>query len=261
MTDRIAPDPSLDDDPTGMRALLSGLPDPGPMPEHVVHRIHASLAALAAEHADPPVPVAPGRAAPSDEVPFAGPHGLGDLNAARGRRATPRWLPWAAAAGLVAVAGGGLALGAGGQSVTAAFQGSSADSVAAGARANAAAEDAKAATAAFATVIVMSNQGWTDAGLTAAASSLLDSTAASMAPLASESPSIGPIGTPLGARDCASALGVAPDARVIVDLGTYAGRPAALVVASTSDGQHTAYLVGRQCRQGSPELVAGPFSL
>ena len=34
-----------EDDPTGVRALLSSLPEPGPMPEHLVERISASLAA------------------------------------------------------------------------------------------------------------------------------------------------------------------------------------------------------------------------
>jgi len=33
------------DDPTGVRALLAGLPDPGPMPTHLVDRINASIAA------------------------------------------------------------------------------------------------------------------------------------------------------------------------------------------------------------------------
>ena len=32
-----------DDDPTGVRSLLSGLPDPGPMPEHLVQRIQTRL--------------------------------------------------------------------------------------------------------------------------------------------------------------------------------------------------------------------------
>ncbi|HKJ12956.1 MAG TPA: hypothetical protein VJ976_11295 [Ornithinimicrobium sp.] len=32
-----------DDDPTGVRELLSGLPDPGPMPDHVAARIAATL--------------------------------------------------------------------------------------------------------------------------------------------------------------------------------------------------------------------------
>lgn len=39
-------DPPPDgDDPTGMRALLGGLPEPGPMPDDLVARIQASLAA------------------------------------------------------------------------------------------------------------------------------------------------------------------------------------------------------------------------
>ncbi len=46
-----------DTDPTGMRALLRGLPDPGPMPDDLVHRIQASLADLppfeaTSEHGD-----------------------------------------------------------------------------------------------------------------------------------------------------------------------------------------------------------------
>ena len=34
----------VEHDPTGMRALLSSLPDPGPMPEDLVARITAALA-------------------------------------------------------------------------------------------------------------------------------------------------------------------------------------------------------------------------
>ena len=37
----------VEHDPTGMRALLANLPDPGPMPEHLVARITAALAAEA----------------------------------------------------------------------------------------------------------------------------------------------------------------------------------------------------------------------
>ncbi|MGB8382538.1 MAG: hypothetical protein WCG47_15060, partial [Dermatophilaceae bacterium] len=33
-----------DDDPTGVRALLAALPDPGPMPEDVAARVLARLA-------------------------------------------------------------------------------------------------------------------------------------------------------------------------------------------------------------------------
>jgi hypothetical protein len=44
-------EPSRDEDPTGVRALLSSLPEPDPMPGHVVDRINASLAAEQAERA------------------------------------------------------------------------------------------------------------------------------------------------------------------------------------------------------------------
>jgi hypothetical protein len=39
------PSGDQDDDPTGVRALLSALPEPEPMPDDLVHRITASLAA------------------------------------------------------------------------------------------------------------------------------------------------------------------------------------------------------------------------
>jgi hypothetical protein len=62
-------DVPFEDDPTGMRALLSGLPDPGPMPDDLVARIQASLlsesrsraADAQTPHAIPQPPVAPNR--------------------------------------------------------------------------------------------------------------------------------------------------------------------------------------------------------
>ncbi len=44
-------DPEAHDDPTGMRALLSSLPDPGPMPTDLVERIEARLAVEQAHRA------------------------------------------------------------------------------------------------------------------------------------------------------------------------------------------------------------------
>jgi hypothetical protein len=40
-----------DDDPTGVRALLSGLPEPAPMPGYLVERINASLNAAQSQRA------------------------------------------------------------------------------------------------------------------------------------------------------------------------------------------------------------------
>jgi len=46
-----ASEPSRDEDPTGVHALLSSLPHPDPMPQHLVERINASLAAEQAQRA------------------------------------------------------------------------------------------------------------------------------------------------------------------------------------------------------------------
>ena len=45
ITPRNPPGDSPEDDPTGVRALLSSLPEPEPMPAYLVDRISASLAA------------------------------------------------------------------------------------------------------------------------------------------------------------------------------------------------------------------------
>ncbi|ANS79279.1 hypothetical protein SGUI_1883 [Serinicoccus hydrothermalis] len=84
------PHPAEEHDPTGVRALLAGLPDPGPMPAHLVDRITARLE-VEREHrdsADHPL------AASADHVV--------DLAAERGRRRPARTLGilTAAAAGL-----------------------------------------------------------------------------------------------------------------------------------------------------------------
>jgi hypothetical protein len=96
-------DVPFEDDPTGMRALLSSLPDPGPMPDDLVARIQASLlsesrsraADAQTPHAIPQPPVAPNR------------HGA-SIPASR-KRPVGQWIFGLAAAGVV-VAGGGYAL-------------------------------------------------------------------------------------------------------------------------------------------------------
>lgn len=81
-------------DPTGVRALLSGLPDPGPMPEHLVHRIQTRLA-VEREHL----------AGAAAENPLTGSADrVVDLAAERGRRRPGRTL------GLLGAAAAGLAI-------------------------------------------------------------------------------------------------------------------------------------------------------
>ncbi|WP_048552186.1 hypothetical protein, partial [Nostocoides japonicum] len=80
---------------------------------------------------------------------------------------------------------------------------------------------------------------------------------AGLHPLTSDTPTTGPIGTAKGAWACATALGVPSDARLVVDVATFAGKPAAILRVETSTGS-VAYAVKRSCTTGSPGLLAGP---
>jgi hypothetical protein len=79
-------------------------------------------------------------------------------------------------------------------------------------------------------------------------------------PLAAESPTIGPIATEVGLRSCLTALTGEPFTAVTADLGSFDGKPAAVVVLTTDAG-HTAYAVQRSCSTGHPARLAGPVSL
>ena len=242
---------SIDEDPTGMRALLRSLPDPGPMPEDLVARIKASL-----EHEGATVTSLDEHRARRTLRSLRSPKDL----------LSPRFLPWAAAAGLVVVAGGGLLATGGGNALLEAAGGGAAHSTLAGRSSASLSAPGTAADAAAPgqdgsdrTQVVMSNASWTDTDVVAAARVAL--AAPPITPLAAEAPSLGPIGTPTGARDCATALGIPAGDAVVVDLGTYAGSPAALVVATAAEGKRTAYLVARSCRLGEPSLRSGPHAV
>ncbi len=245
------PDP--DDDPTGMRALLSSLPDPGPMPDDLVARITASLAA---EQTARPV--------------------VHPLHRA-GRPHRSLWRTAGLAAAAAAVVGVGAAslltdtapgnLGAlfGGSSNDAASGAAAVSREHAGSDTNGAggAEtwgDAKAQSAAPAVSIHHSETAYTSDHLGDQARALLASAGDPVPPLGAESPGIGPIATVVGLRSCLSALTTEPYAAVTADLGSFDGRPAAVVVLTTDTG-HTAYAVQRSCSTGHPARLAGPVNL
>lgn len=87
-------DPAGEPDPTGMRAVLRALPDPGPMPQDLADRIKASLAAEQAARAEAPDQRASAQAPPVDLAAYR-----------HRRRRTPLL---AAAASIMAVAGVGV---------------------------------------------------------------------------------------------------------------------------------------------------------
>ncbi|MCU1536302.1 MAG: hypothetical protein JWP82_653, partial [Humibacillus sp.] len=102
--------------------------------------------------------------------------------------------------------------------------------------------------------IQLSSTDYTAATLAAKARDLLDHPATPLPDLAAEAPSIGPIATPVGLSSCLSAIGAGPGA-VTVDLATFEGKPAAIVVV-TSGGGSTAYALGRACAPGTVEALA-----
>ncbi len=69
---------------------------------------------------------------------------------------------------------------------------------------------------------------------------------------AAESPGIGPLATTTGAAACVCALGQTDALRVSIDLGTYAGQPAAVVAVERPDGDR-AFAVQRDCSASDPK--------
>ncbi len=271
----------VENDPTGMRALLGSLPDPGPMPPDLVDRITARLveesvangyrggagdeAATAAAWAPPRAPGGP--EGHDGSLPPA--HAGGDqVVPLRRRRA---WLVGAAAAALVVVAAGGLVADRLAPDGLQASLGLARDGDDAGVAADA--ESGAAAPmqsgsgmiawdAALQVVVVATRTDYTGDDL---AGQALPLDAGAMAP---PSPGTGlvprldgadePVGDPQGARDCASAVGVEASEPVAVDLATFDGRPAAVLVATAADGSRRAWAVERSCGPGAAAVLDGP---
>lgn len=262
----------VEHDPTGMRELLASLPDPGPMPEDLVARITAALAEESrAAHGS-----LSSQAARVVDAPLAAAD-AGSVVPLRPRRPMLRHFGVAAAV-VTAIGLGGAALGAWPSSLTgpiAALSGSSsADSEAGAAPAagtdaadkgfgteqGAGAGDLSAAARVDGVTVVMSGVDHASDALGAAAAALLSASYSTATPLTAESPGIGPIATEIGARTCADALGISPEAGILVDVSNVDGAPAAVLIA-TADGTRTAYAVSRSCTTGSPMLIAGPIAL
>lgn len=263
-------------DPTGMRALLRALPDPGPMPEDVVQRIHTSLRELP-PLGDDPLRAPLGHDAESDAA--AAFPGVSRGTAMPVRRS---WLArhgaQAAVAAVVLVAGGAVAteslglFGSGNDSMTASSDsaGSQAGTSSGPEAAQKAAGDSgtdtggdtgmKVADGAVLGPIVVRHSGRAYTATQLATQLDISPSAPPAIPLTAESPGIGPIGTEIGVRSCLGALGLPRDSAADVDLASLDGTPAAVLVV-TLEGERTAYAVGRDCTTGHPSLLAGPLTL
>ena len=235
------------DDPTGIRALLAGLGDPGPMPADLVDRINASIAAEQQARAGNDHTVVPLR---------------------RRRSSWPRIGLVAAAVAAVAVAVPAM-LGTGPGELMASLSGtgsaSSADS-AAGSEAGSAPSvepesvlpdaGSRASSATGPVALATSGTAYTSAGLTTQARSVLDRAAAG----SSDSQLKDTATNELALRACLTALGVATWMPVSADAGTFDGRPAVVAVVSSDTGQ-SVYAVDPDCDATHATAMVGPVPL
>ena len=233
------PSGDQDDDPTGVRALLSALPEPEPMPDDLVQRITASLAAEQAAHGPRDAGVVPLQ-----------------VSRGRGRRVLAA----------VAVAAGVAAVGVAGAELLPLGQ---ATQTSAGAASSAGAQLAatdsagrKAAAAGWTGTMHIQQSGtrYTSAGFLGQAARLAADPSAEVPPLTAEAPGVGQIATRAGLADCLRALGVDPAADVNADLAFFDGTPAVALVTLRS-GHRTAYAVLRTCRTGEAGVLHAATTL
>lgn len=251
---RVPPSHGADEpDPTGIRALLGSMPDPGPMPTDLVARITASLAAEQEARAGAVVVPLHRRAAQRSERP--GPVEL------TGRRR--RWQRFAVAAAVAAVAVVALPtlVGAGPTSWLASLTGvggqssessaSMLDAQRSGA-ASPATPRAMSQAAPGVASITASGTAYSASTLTTQARAVLTRAGTSTEPAAGGGAA--PAATATGLATCLRALGVEPGSAVHADVGTLDGAAAVVAVVSTPTGS-TVYAVPPGCDAAHPRLL------
>jgi hypothetical protein len=255
------------DDPTGIRALLAALPDPGPMPAHLVDRINASITAEQEARAGSSVVSLDERRRPWRRI------GLAAAAAAVAAVAVPALLTGTGPGGMLASLSGAhqgsAARSASSRALESSTQspapstadGSAGHPATAGAGTpSAAGKDARMAAPGGGVTVYASNAAYTTAGFAEQLRGFVDHPGHPMQPLAAESPSIGPAGTPIGLQPCVQSLHLDSSARVMVDLATFDGAAAVVLVVRTDTGQ-TGWAMPRTCTTGHTNPFAGPVAL
>lgn len=287
----------FDDEPdsTGVRILLGALPDPGPMPDAVVGRIEAALAEAGRragldEQAGADELIAELGGGSADVGADSGGPGLGRVGRfgngrvgrfGNGRR---RWVALGAAAASLAALGlaGGLLnatlRGGGSLTTSAARVESAAGAKAADARqsavaapqaagAPAGASDNRATTGPEATSqrgsgprihVESSSRSYLRNSLARTAQDMLDQPGAERASVGD--PALGALGTSAGVIECVTTLGAGESESVSVDLASFDGAPAAIIVVDDG-GLRQVFAVQRSCGKGDPGLLYGPVPM
>lgn len=242
-------------DPTGIRELLSALPDPGPMPADLVARINASIAA---------------------EQSARERSATGGATVVPLRRRGWGWQQVGVAAAAVAILAFGLpalltGTGPGDVMASLSGRGSAADSASSaaggadsGSEAGAApgtqpssSPDQRVRGSVGQVTLVTSGTAYTAAALASQARAVPYSAKDSVAaPKASR----GAAESETGLRACLTAIGVQPWMPVRGDLATLDGAPAVVAVVSSDTGQ-TVYAVSPACDATHPVVLAGPIAV
>jgi hypothetical protein len=241
-----------DDDPTGVRDLLSSLPQPAPMPLYLVERINASLAAEQSQRT--------ANTSTTSVTPLLAP-----------TRRRPGRLVFAvagAAAAVVLFAVVGNNIFQTSRSTT--ISGSASAPVTSGARegggqalqgaADKATRQGSTPPAATPPLVQIRLSGtrYTQAGFVTQVRNLVRATVDQIrppaAPPAAAAADLGPVGTTPGLLDCLNAIGAGGVQMVRADLAFYEGRPAVIIVATTN-GTPMAYAVGRHCSRADAAVL------
>ena len=249
--DHIDPEADAAADPvqSAVRTLLRTSPDPGPMPADLSRRIEESLGQAAVRRA--------GDHELFDELGFGDPEAVVPVDEAndvvvfdahgedesRGERTLVpfvrrRWPMVGVAAAGVAV----LAL-AGAVVVNQTRTGSGLASLP---------PQNGAGGSAGSVHVQVSTTAYTKDGLATAAQMLLDSPGPDAS--VGDAPSSGPLVTQAGAAACVAALGATDAGAVSIDLASYEGQPAAIVVVRRSDST-VVYAVQRDCGDGDAGVI------
>lgn len=272
-------DVPIEDDPTGMRALLSSLPEPDPMPPELHDRILAALAQEAgirsgadgSDAADRPDPVPP--------VPARGDRAVTHLHeiTPRRRRSLAPWLAAAAVLAVIALGGGSLisSLINGDSSLSSADSGGA--SMSGDGSAEAAPEEESAtgsmgptqsAPGTTAESPTASNSQDSDRSLAADSVEVTEDGLAATARAVLDDEALaaldeGSLFTQPRFDACVRALTGTEPARARTAEASFEGEDAALVVVDvTGVGPWTAYVVGLECfESGEPTVFAGPVEV
>lgn len=232
----------IEHDPTGMRELLSSLPDPGPMPEGLEAAILARLSELREEGDEVTgLPRPPARRPDADIVPLS----------AYGRSRPDRHRWFAAAAGIAAAAAVGIVVtdGLQGDGWITSVIGADSSSDAAGAPAKAEGRADGGAEARDRTYTLGSGTDYRAATLRTQASALLEG----------HGTFVDPATEPANAAACLRALGLESDSAML-DAATYEGRPA-YVVVWTRGRQSSVVVTQTSCGDSGPHTIVGPTAL